>query len=473
MFVLYAILVSVFFVISSYIYIKTFQLENYHIEKYLKKTIQFEFAFGRKTPLVFTNRVKRLSLCVFLIIFLVLLLIFGLVRPVWVDIVLAVVLFILFPLWIAIPFTCMSPIEKLIKKNFIRRAKKKLKSCACKVIAITGSFGKTSTKNILYQILKEEFDVCATPKSYNTPMGICKTVLENLKDTDDFFVVEFGARRVGDIEELARIVGVDFGIITPIENCHLETFGTVENLENTKYELCEHAKDIVVFNGKSKSSRKLFERYPRQKYLVCEENSFAYAKDVEVSSEGSSFTLIIDGRMLACTTTLLGKANIDNVVVACAMAYLLGESLLSIQKAIFKLKSTPHRLELIRGFANVIDDSYNSNLEGFKDALNVLSGFSGRKIVVSPGIIELGKCQYEVNRLAGIEVGKTADVFVVMNDVNKKALVEGATSVREEGKAKLEVMFAKSREEQKKVLKSILRKGDCVLFENDLPDNIK
>ncbi len=467
MFALYAFLVAVALTVLSYIFVKTFQLENYRLDRYLKKAAKLDFAFGRKTPLVFTKRIKRLFFCIFLLNFCVFLLFFGLIPLFWVNFALAALALIFLPLWVTLGFAVASPVENFIKKIYIKKAQKKLLRLKTKVVAITGSYGKTSTKNILQQILNEEFACTASPKSYNTPMGVCKTILENLKETDDFLILEFGARRKGDIEELAKLAPVDFGIITPIGNCHLETFGSLQTLEDTKYELCENTKELVIFNGKSSQTRKLYDRFARKKYLVCQENSFAFAKDVTSSNCGSTFTLVLDGTEVFCNTKLLGRANIDNIVVAAAMAYLLGESCFSIQRGIEKLKPTPHRLELIKGFVNVLDDSYNSNLDGFKQALEVLSGFEGRKIVVSPGLVELGHSQYEANLTVGQEVARVADVFLIMNETNKKSLTDGAAG----GTCK--IMYASTRDEQKKILKEILKAGDCVLFENDLPDNLK
>lgn len=467
MFVLFAIIVSVCFAFLDLIYIKLFQLENYRVKNYINKVLRFDFAFGKKNKLNFTKRVNRLIFIDFLIKFAIFLLFFGVFPVFWKGLLVVVAFLVVSSELMCVTFFVAHPIEQMIKNLYIKKAKNKLKKMKCKKIAITGSFGKTSTKNILHQIMKEEFDVCVSPKSYNTPMGVCRTVLENLKETDDFLILEFGARRKGDIEFLAEFVGVDFGVITPIGNCHLETFGSVENIENTKYELCQHT-DCVVFNGKSASSRKLFERYPKRKYLVCVENSFAYASDIYVGKDGSRFIMTLDDKQFFCKTKLLGKANIDNIVVGAAMAYLLGENLFNIQKAIEKLEPTSHRLELIKGEKSyVIDDSYNSNLDGFKEALEILNEFDGKKIVVSPGIVELGKEQFKVNKQAGQLVGQTADVFVIMNKTNKEALFQGA----KEGKAK--IFFADTRQEQLDVLKKVIEQGDVVLFENDFPDNIK
>lgn len=471
MFVLYALLVSLILTCLDLIYIKVFQLEGYKISNYIKKILKAEFSFGNKTPLVYTKRINRLIFFNFLLNLTYFLLFFELISHIWIEVLLTISLFLISPLLIVLTFIFALPFENCIKNNFIKKAKNKLKTMPCKKIAITGSFGKTSTKNILYQIMAEEFDVCSTPKSYNTPMGICKTILENLKETDDFFIVEFGARHIGDIDFLAKFVGVDFGIVTPIGNCHLETFGTIENIENAKYELCENTKDWVVFNGKSKSTKKLFDRYLKKKYLVCEENSFAYAKNIKSTEKGSLFSIVIDGKEFECQTKLLGKANVDNIVVASTMAYLLGESLFNIQKGIKNLKAIPHRLELIKGeFVNVIDDSYNSNYEGFLQALQVLESFEGKKIVVSPGIVELGKEQEKVNFSIAKEVAHRCDIFVIMNQTNKVTLFDGAIKG---GLDEKNIYFCANREEQKLLLKKILHKGDVVLFENDFPDNIK
>ena len=213
------------------------------------------------------------------------------------------------------------------------------------------------------------------------------------------------------------------------------------------------------------------EKYKKTKYLVCEDNSFAYAKEIKISGEFSNFVLVIDGKQIECSTKLLGKANVDNIVVAATMAYLLGESLFSIKRGIEKLAQIPHRLEFISGeFVDVIDDSYNSNFDGFLQALEIVKSFKGRKVVVSPGLVELGSQQFQNNFIVGQEVAKVADVFVIMNATNKRALFEGAVS---QGMKKENICFAHNRAEQKQLLKAILKKGDLVLFENDFPDNIK
>lgn len=468
MFLVYSLICTILISVCHLPMIKIYQLENYKIKNYLKKVLKFNFAIGDKNKLNFTKRIKRLIFINFFVFFAIFLLIFYFLPQIYICFPLSFVGILFSPILLVLSLIICMPIEYFIKCTYISKAKKKLQSLTCKKIAITGSFGKTSTKQILLQILSQKFKVCATPKSYNTPMGVCKTILENLDETHDFFIVEMGARHPKDIEFLCKMVGADYGVLTPVGNCHIETFKSLQNVENTKFEICENVKDLMIINGSSPSNLKLFDRCKKVKFLVCQSNSFAYAENIEINNLKTSFTLIIDGQKINVESNLLGRANIDNVVVASALAYLLGVDLLNIKNAIGGLKPTPHRMELIKGFATVIDDSYNSNMQGFKQAVDVLASFPGRKILVSPGIVELGCKQELINSEVGAYAGKVCDIFIIMNKTNRKALLDGAIHSKMK---KENIYFAENRAEQKKLLKEIVKKGDVILFENDLPDN--
>ncbi|MBQ8792560.1 MAG: UDP-N-acetylmuramoyl-tripeptide--D-alanyl-D-alanine ligase, partial [Clostridia bacterium] len=336
-------------------------------------------------------------------------------------------------------------------------------------IGINGSFGKTSTKNILSHILEKQFKVCATPKNYNTEMGTTLTVLKNLDD-HDIFIAEMGARRHRDIEKLVKIVNPDYGIITAVGNCHIETFKSLENIENTKYELAKNLKpDGTMFFGGSESTYKLYKRFEGNKFLTCQEKSFAYAQNVKLSQNGSEFDLVIDGKVLPVSTKLLSRFNIDNIVLASATAYKLGVSTEDIVSAIKSLQPSPHRLQLSKtGFCTILDDSYNSNEVGFEEALNVLAKFDGRKIVVTPGMVELGSRQSEINFKLGGKIADVSDYLIIMNNTNKNDLLSGAIS---HGLKRENIYFASTRAEQKELIKLLTCKDAVVLFENDLPDN--
>lgn len=544
MFVLCAFLVALAFSAADYFYIKTFQLENYIIKNYAKRLQNLQIAFGRKTPLKFTNRIKRLFFCVFFEKFAIFLLFFGICHIFWINFLISIFAFVLGGVHIIFPFFVMQPIENFIKKRFVKKAQNKLSKMPAKVVAITGSFGKTSTKNILAQMLSTQFSVCASPKSFNTPMGICRTILENLSEKDDFLVLEFGARHVGDIETLAKLFPADYGIITPVGNCHLQTFGTLENVENEKYQLCRHVKNGVVFNAQNRSSKKLFQRFCKENEIAIEKKSlfrkqnqkevkpilqmqnfetasaisqkpnapfqkpnapfqkqnvlfqeqnphifgkcafavgergmFAYAQNIKMCANENAFTLVLDGKKLRVKTSLLGKSNISNIVCAAAMAHILGVTDENIARAVAGLEQIPHRLQLIKGAVTVLDDSYNSNISGFLEALNVLQNIApkskSKKIIISPGIVELGKAQYQTNRIAAKKASQICDVFIIMNEENKVALTDGVLAANLEQEKECKIVYAKTREQQKNILKEMLSDGDVVLFENDFPDNIR
>ena len=201
------------------------------------------------------------------------------------------------------------------------------------------------------------------------------------------------------------------------------------------------------------------------------ENSFAYSENVEVDSNGCKFTLVIDGKRLQLQTRLLGECNIDNIVSACALAYLLGISLDDIKSAVKSLEPVKNRLELIKNnFCTVLDDSYNSNIVGFRQALDVLSKFKGIKIVITPGIVELGASQSQINFEIGTLIADSADYLIIMNDVNKNYILSGAIS---HNMKRDHIFFASSRKMQKEILQRIMVKDCVILFENDLPDNYK
>ncbi len=465
---LYGFCCALFFTFISMPLFKVYQLENYKIENYIKKVLKFNFAFGDKNRLIFTKRLKRCVFCDFLLIFLIFSLIFHYFNILYVYFIMFFAGIILLPVFLILAHFLLFPVEKYINFLYIKKAKKKLEKMPCKKIAITGSFGKTTTKNILFQILSQKFKVCATPKSYNTPMGVCKTILENLSYNDDYFIVEMGARHKGDIAFLCKFVGADYGVLTPVGKCHIETFKSLSNVEKTKFEICENVKNFMIINSKSDSNKKLYEKCEKKKYLICEKDSFGYADNVKVKELRTFFDLHIDGKSLPCSTNLLGKMNVDNIVVASSLAYLLGVDMFDIKRGIEKLTYIPHRMELIKGYANVIDDSYNSNFMGFKEALEVVSSFSGRKILVTPGMVELGDSQYKLNFEIGKIIGETCDFVVVMNKVNKKALTDGLLAG---GFQSQKIFYANTRKEQKEILKGMIKPQDVILFENDLPDN--
>jgi len=469
----FTILSTVFIMLWSYYFVKTYQLCGYSVPAFCKKLWGLDLAFGNKNKLVFTKRIIRFYILLFVVCGGLFFLNYFFVKNVLLVILNTAVIILLLPLFIIICHYLLLPIENLIKKYYMGKAKRKLSRNKKLIkIAITGSFGKTSTKNILTAILEKEYKVCVTPKNYNTEMGLTKTILENLDD-HDILVAEFGARHKGDIAVLAKILKPDYAILTTIGKQHLETFKNLQTIEDTKNELVLNmsSEGVVVFNGDSPSTKKLYNKCNKQKFLACDEKGFAWANNIEISENGSKFDLILDGKTMKVETKLLGRCNINNIVTAASLAKILGIKEKDIVAAIKKLEPTPHRLQLLKNnYCTVVDDAYNSNLIGAKEALDVLSKFKGPKIVVTPGFVELGSEQSQSNFILGGMIADVADYIIIMNNVNKNELLSGAISHNfQRGK----IFFAENRKKQKELLSLLTSSGCVVLFENDLPDNYK
>jgi UDP-N-acetylmuramoyl-tripeptide--D-alanyl-D-alanine ligase len=381
---------------------------------------------------------------------------------------------------IAIPYVLFlsyglnEPLETLIRKHYLRVAAIKLKKTDVIKIGITGSYGKTSVKEILKTILSQKFRVLATPASYNTPLGIALTV-KNLDSTHDVFIAEMGARSKGDIAALTKMVNPTYGVLTGVNNQHLESFGSIENTIDTKYELFENlnADGVGFFSSDNENSRLLFDRFGGEKYLsgFNGEDNLVTASDVKTDVHGMTFTLNIKGeRGVKCSTVLLGTHSVKNICLAAAVAYKIGLTPKEIGLGINRIQSIGHRLELMPNNKNIviIDDSYNSNEDGVLAAMEVLDTFKGRKIVLTPGLVELGKRENVANLEFGKLLAKHADIVIVVGKHNAEMLINGLI---DGGMARENIKFAKNLNKGNAILNEIMAEGDVVLFENDLPDN--
>ena len=378
------------------------------------------------------------------------------------------------PTLLFIAYCINEPFEYIIRKRIVAKATAKLNSSDVLKIGITGSFGKTSVKEILNTVLSQKFRVLSTPASYNTPMGIALTV-KGLDSTHDIFIAEMGARNKGDIKELVDMIKPDYGVLTGINNQHLESFGSLETIKDTKFELFEGLKKdgAGFFASDSEGARELYARFDGEKYSagINGENNLVYASDIVTDERGMSFMLNIKGEhSVKCTTVLLGKHSVANICLAAAVAYKLGLTPEEISTGVNRIPALKHRLELLPNNKNIviIDDSYNSNEDGVKAAMEVLDTFTGRKIVLTPGLVELGKMENLINMEFGKTLAKHADIVMVIGKHNAEMLISGLT---EGGMNKDNIMFAKSLNKGNALLNGIVKDGDVVLFENDLPDN--
>ncbi len=383
---------------------------------------------------------------------------------------------ILLPFGVALSGLLAWPIEKLISEFYFRDARKKLLRNPNLIrIGITGSYGKTSVKHILGAILSEKYPTLITPASFNTPMGVSKAIRESLTPTYQVFVGEMGARHVGDIKEMCRLVRPTIGIITSVGPQHLETFKSVENVAQTKYELIEALpKDShSYFFADHGYCAQMYEKTQKPKTLVGMEAGQVdvWCENIAVSDQGSRFDLHFkDNGSISCQTVLLGEHNIQNILLAAAVAHDLGLTLKQIAHGVRKLQPVKNRLELMTrpGGFTIINDAFNSNPVGAKAALKVLSQFPKRRIIITPGMVELGEREAEFNRDFGQEIAAHADIAIVVGKKRALPILEG---LREGGFPEGRIFQVDSLEASTQVLHTLVKPTDTVLYENDLPDN--
>lgn len=420
-----------------------------------------------RVPLAFTPRVKRLYSVLTLLTAVFVYLAFTLLNFadfVWQNQIFTTLRYVplaIFPL-LVIPLILLGNLVCKIyevphNRSFVKKAKAKLAASDIKVIGITGSYAKTSTKKILAEILSKKYSVLATPRSHNTPLGLASSINGNDLSKYDYFIAEMGARHLGDIAELCEMCPPDISVITGICLQHLESFGSEENIVRAKGEILKSCKTAVIADG----CYSLFAAYAGTKLRVdC-------VKDIVSTCEGSDFTLVFDGEEVKAHTKLLGAHAVENIAVAAEVAHLLGMTAAEIAEAVSGLDYIEHRLQLIKsGGVNILDDGYNSNIKGAAAAVEVLKSFGGRKIAVTPGLVELGILEEQENYALGKElVGLD---FVIL--VGETLVLPVKRGYLENGGDAEKIKVVLGLDAAQNELKTILQQGDTVLFLNDLPD---
>ncbi len=343
-------------------------------------------------------------------------------------------------------------------KKFVRKAKEKFAKSDLKVIGITGSYGKTGVKHILAALLSSKYRVLSTPRSHNTPMGLALTINNSELENYDYFIAEMGARHPGDIAELCEICPPDYSVITGICPQHLESFGSLENIVKAKGEILTHTLKSAFI---ADDCFDLFAAYD------CKKTRQSCMKDLKCSAEGCDFTLSLGGQERKVHTKLLGRHSAENIALAAQVAFGLGVSIDDIAGAIASLDYVEHRLQLIKsGGVNILDDGYNSNIRGAERALEVLGYFGGKKIVVTPGLVELGILEESEN----FELGKKLvgfDCVILVGDTLVAPVRKGYI---EAGGDPEKIVTLLTLEKAKDKLKQELCTGATVLFLNDLPE---
>jgi UDP-N-acetylmuramoyl-tripeptide--D-alanyl-D-alanine ligase len=378
----------------------------------------------------------------------------------------------------------MAPVEARVRQHFLRMAKAKLAQIHPKVIGITGSYGKTSTKQILNTILSARYTTLATPGSFNTPMGVCRVINETLLPEHEIFIVEMGAYMRGEIAELCRLARPAMSILTAVGPQHLERFGSIENVMLGKNEIMEALPDgaPAIYNGDNAYCQRLMQKMRAEgrvkvySYSLDAANTDAQvvAGDMQITRQGLTFAVTYRGEQgeehAALRSKLLGKHNVSNILAAVTAALLCGMKLDEIARAVEQVEPVEHRLQLIQGAGGVtvIDDAYNANPEGVRTALEVLAQFSdGKRVLVTPGMVELGPIEEEENYRFGQLAASSCDVAILVGHKRTEPIARG---LREAGFPEQQLLVVGSLNEATEKMKSYMAPGAVVLFANDLPD---
>lgn len=362
-----------------------------------------------------------------------------------------------------LPIICLSNLitlvwEAPINRGFVKRAKNKLAAAEVITVGITGSYGKTSAKNILSAMLSKKYKALATPSSYNTPLGVARTINSNDLGEYEVFVAEMGARRVGDIAELCAVCPPDYSLITGVCPQHLESFKTIENVAKTKGEIIDAVKNVCFISADC--AQYYMDRGQKVKVADC-------VSDISCDCTGTSFTLTLDGEKRTVKTKLLGEHSAKNIAVCAQAAHAMGVGIDDIAEACEGLDFVEHRLQHTESNGvHILDDGYNSNVVGAKAAIGVLKSFGGKKIAVTPGLVELGVLEESENERLGEELAGL-DYVILVGETLVRAVQRGYLAAGGDGEKITVVPTLASAQD---VLKGILSSGDAVLFLNDLPE---
>ncbi|MEP1305880.1 MAG: UDP-N-acetylmuramoyl-tripeptide--D-alanyl-D-alanine ligase [Balneola sp.] len=381
---------------------------------------------------------------------------------------------ILIPFIVFVGSWVTKPIENSIQEGFKRQARKKLASMPhLKIIAITGSYGKTSTKFMVRDLLKERFSVCSTPGSYNTPMGICKVINNDLQSHHQILILEMGARYEGNIQELCDIAKPDIAIITNVGVAHLETFGSQDVIAKEKGTLVDNlpSDGIAVLNADDERVVKMgADRNDIKRILVGLNKGEIKAGEIVYNTEGSSFDINFGEESFNFQTKLLGAHNVQNMLLAIGVAHHLGIRPKTMSLGAKTIEPVEHRLELKKaGEFFIIDDAFNSNPVGAKNAVEILGGFnSGRRIIITPGMVELGEIEHEENQKFGEAIGRAdLDKIILVGEERAEPIFKGISQIANQ---EHKVIIVNTLFEANDLLSEFVQSGDVVLYENDLPD---
>lgn len=392
----------------------------------------------------------------------------------WVVYVAGALSLLVLPLVLIMANALLAPYEQSARTAYRREATDLLSRVRPFVIGITGSYGKSSTKAVLAHLLQFKSPTLAATGSINTVMGLTRHIRENLVRGHEFMVVEMGAYGIGSIRRLCDFTPPQAAIVTAVGDMHLERFGSLENIFLAKSELAHALPDggLLVVNADSPNALRMARTVPNRRVLLYGEASTedldTRLEQVRFTKEGTSFVLRTRTAEYACVTPLHGRPIVHNLAGAFTLAVSLGVDPAVAVAAFRTIRPVSNRLEVVedRGIT-WIRDAYNSNQHGFRAALEVAAQLpASKRVLVTPGVIELGAAQAEVNAALSRAAAAVCDHTLVVADTNRAAFVEGHKAAGRPDR----LVAVTSRTEAFRWIADHVKPGDLVVLENDLPD---
>ncbi len=446
------------------------QQEGYQVGRFLTWLLKhpFESKISTKKPLSWTDKAKNITriavaawiatlagLIFYQNVFLLVMVLFGVWQP---------GLFLVFGAFALKPYEFWNRRRVVSSTNGFFNTRTDLK-----IVGITGSFGKTSVKDFLFEIMRTDSEVVKTPESYNTVFGIKKVMEYEITRKTKIFLCEMGAYTRGEIAELCIMAPPDYAVLTAIGTQHLERFGSLENTTLGKFELVDAVdptKALVNLDNELIEIRINLEKYKDIKtYSIENSNADFYIKSKKLSGGLTSFDLCWENKNYTFTTKLFGSSNLSNLVGAIGMALILKAPYKQIKERVSSILPSPHRLELKKiGSCTLIDDAFSSNEQGFTNIISDLKKLPGKKAIITPGIVELGNKTVEVHKKLGSQMSDVfEDIYLVGKSERTGAIIEGLGP-------KSAYKIIENDTNLWKIIEKLAADHDWILLENDLTD---
>lgn len=457
-------------------YLQISQLEYYQIPRLLSWWFQnpLRLHIPQIVPLKPTAKAKLLTVFYFAQYLLLCLLFLGSSIPLYLFLF-CLLLLLFTPLGLIVSQLLLFPIEYIQKAHLIYQSTSLLsQNQELITIAITGSFGKTTTKDFLFQILDSAAPSLKTTHSYNTPLGLAATLRLGLTKHTRYFIAEFGAHRPQDINQLVSYYPPDYAIITAIGPQHLDRFGSIDQIITAKFQIAQNLNpNHLLLNLDNPHIQSHIKSHPQYlsspTFSLNNPRADFHLNNYRFDPQGVSFVLSYKNKSYPFTAPIFGTSNLSNLLAAISQAFLLNIPYSTIKQALAVLTPALHRLELIpQGQSTLIDNTYSSNLAGFNQIIDDLKALPGPKALITPGLVELGASTAASHQQLG---QKSASVFKTIVLIGRNPRTKNFEIGLKKGKSKAKVFYLLDHRDYWPTVNKLSQNHSWILLENDLPQN--